>query len=216
MNNIIYNFHFFYRYVNSTKQLWSSSSHYWRAASASTGTGIPSCCHASTAFVWSRVWTALSTTSGDRYVQYNNSKTTISYILTSVVVSLIIHIAYKSSKCNFRANWYEGKMLYFYMKWCMVFSKVWMTYYFVDKHLNLHFFTGEMSRMPCRAQNPIPRCSGIPYKCHSPEVFGTSRKHRWRASRPNGWASNGKMQCMLRKGVLCSMCPLRQKSLRRL
>lgn len=74
--------------------------------------------------------------------------------------------------------------------------------------------TGEMSRMPCRTQDPVPGGTGVSHKRDASEVPGAPRQHSRRAAGPHGGASHGKMQRLLRKSILRSMRPLRQESLR--
>ncbi|PSN52645.1 hypothetical protein C0J52_08819 [Blattella germanica] len=59
--------------------------------------------------------------------------------------------------------------------------------------------TGEMSRMPRRASNPLPGCARLPNERHSAEVLGAAHRDHGGVTRPNKWTDYGEMQRLLRE-----------------
>lgn len=71
-----------------------------------------------------------------------------------------------------------------------------------------HCFSGEMPRMPRRAQNSISRRARLPNQRNPAKILGASHRNNRRTTRPHQRPGHGAMQCLFRKGVLQLLLPL--------
>lgn len=72
---------------------------------------------------------------------------------------------------------------------------------------------GQVSRMPRRAPDPVPRCAGLSNQCHPAAISGTPHRNHGRASRPDQRANNGTLQRLLGKSLLHVMRALWKENL---
>ena len=72
---------------------------------------------------------------------------------------------------------------------------------------------GEVPRMPCGTQDPVPRSAGFPYQRDLATIPRTSHRDNRRTSRPDKRSNHGAVQRLLREVLLLRMRPLREKDM---
>lgn len=69
--------------------------------------------------------------------------------------------------------------------------------------------------MSSRTQDTVPGRARLPHECHPAKIPRVAHRNHRGTPRPHQRASDGTLQCVLRKSLLQLLLTLRQKDLRR-